>query len=495
MADIAVINALELCGVPNNMIFNGMNQRQRLAEDIFNNTFNTCQYMTIEELNEDLKTYSSLTVANGQIRLNPRIQRNLRGLVQWAKEKIMMNENPHDEAFPINDVQTYIMHIRANKAFKDKSKTLMDATAPEKLTDKTRWTDWYPSFVNYLRNIPGRMGVPLSYVIRPNDVVLKDVYDDHLDEYVDKAALEGPTFVSDAHEVHTYIVKFIAGNDTAESKLLPHNEMNNGRRDYEALREHYEGVGINAIDIVRADRTIKSLTYTGEKKPSMYWDKFEKELNYAFNTYDKREGRVVYSDNMKMRLLLEKINVDFLSQTKTSIETELEKAQCGLNYDSALKLFRNKVNAKRPDSSNNANHRRRGINAANSRHQRGGRNNRGGRGGRGGGRGYTNRNAKRKFNDARMIVCTDGTHMEVHPAYSFSNKQWNLIPESEKQRLCNERNEYNNSRSKTNTSDTRTTISEITTKTPQDNGTVSSGSSSIMGGRNEQIRTKNANKM
>ena len=73
--------------------------------------------------------------------------------------------------------------------------------------------------------------------------------------------------------------------------------------------------------------------YLGEKRPHMYyWEKFEKELTSAFNVYDKRQGRVVYSSNMKMRTLLDKINVDFLSQTETSVETELAKTPCTLSY-------------------------------------------------------------------------------------------------------------------------------------------------------------------
>ena len=43
----------------------------------------------------------------------------------------------------------------------------------------------------------------------------------------------------------------------------------NGRLDFIALREHYEGVGINSIKIIKADKTIESLFFAEEKKPDM----------------------------------------------------------------------------------------------------------------------------------------------------------------------------------------------------------------------------------
>ena len=139
---------------------------------------------------------------------------------------------------------------------------------------------------------------------------------------------------------------------------------------------------------------------------------------------------------MKMRILLDKINVDFLSQTKTSVETELEKIPCQLNYSSALKLFRNKVNSKYPlQTTTQTSTRRRGIQSANSRQYGGAKSGRSrsrgrGRGFRRSGRGGRGNHGKRRSSghpNARMIVCTDGTHMEVHPSYQFSSMQWEVI--------------------------------------------------------------------
>ena len=156
--------------------------------------------------------------------------------------------------------------------------------------------DWKLVFLNFLRSVSGRDGIPLAYICRENDAPVINPGADLLDMYVDAAPLPGEAFNVDANEVHTYIVSFIAGNETAEAKILPHQSENNGCLDFIALQEHYGGVGIHAIDITKAD--LISLIHSiiqGEKIPHMWWEQFEKQLSMAFVIHDRREGRQVYS--------------------------------------------------------------------------------------------------------------------------------------------------------------------------------------------------------
>jgi hypothetical protein len=79
-----------------------------------------------------------------------------------------------------------------------------------------------------------------------------------LDDYVSMAALDGKAFSIDSADVHTFIVSFIAGNDTAETKIQAYEGQNNGRLDFIALREHYEGVGLHTLDITKAETILNS---------------------------------------------------------------------------------------------------------------------------------------------------------------------------------------------------------------------------------------------
>ena len=81
---------------------------------------------------------------------------------------------------------------------------IVESAKPGRLTLETKWHDLKPVFSNFLRSIPGRDGVPLSYIIRANDLTDPTLHLDALNDYVARAPLNGEAYVSDAKEVHTY---------------------------------------------------------------------------------------------------------------------------------------------------------------------------------------------------------------------------------------------------------------------------------------------------
>ena len=89
---------------------------------------------------------------------------------------------------------------------------------------------------------------------------------------MDKSPLTGKSYLTNAAEVHTYIIKFTSGNPVAESKMVQNAQKNGVRLDFIALKKHYEGVGVHAVEIVKDDKTLQYLFYSGEKKQQMWWD-------------------------------------------------------------------------------------------------------------------------------------------------------------------------------------------------------------------------------
>jgi hypothetical protein len=134
-------------------------------------------------------------------------------------------------------------------------------------------------------------------------------------------------------------VNFVSGNDTAKAQIQGLPRPNDGRDTFKRLVEHYEGVGIHAINIRKADEVIKSLFYAGEKPPHMWWSEFKKRLTRPFNAYVKGEGRIVHSDSMKIRMLIHKIKADFLTPTKAQLEIELSRTPMSVTYNQALARF------------------------------------------------------------------------------------------------------------------------------------------------------------
>lgn len=82
-----VVDALIACGVNNIVLFMEQTQAQRIASDIFDDTFTSCKDITFKELDEHFKTYFDLSVLQGQIRLNPGVRKNIKAFVQWTRPR------------------------------------------------------------------------------------------------------------------------------------------------------------------------------------------------------------------------------------------------------------------------------------------------------------------------------------------------------------------------------------------------------------------------
>ena len=108
-------------------------------------------------------------------------------------------------------------------------------------------------------------------MVRDNDNAIIDPSASILEDYVNRASLVGDAFDVDSSEVHTYIINFTAGNEMTESKLLAIADQNNGRLNFKALQDHYEGVGINVVVTREVDNIIVTLEYTGERRPTVGW--------------------------------------------------------------------------------------------------------------------------------------------------------------------------------------------------------------------------------
>ena len=437
-----VLDALVACGVDNISLFNGNSPAWRLSNELFSDDFESCLDKTQQELDEDLKSYSTLTQTQGQIRILPGCRKNIKAFIQWSKDQLRTGVLPSTVPFPMGHVTDLLRRSRSHELFIKKSTMISDTAKPNRFSDKLKWEDWNPSFINFLRSIPGRNGIPLSYVIRSNPLPDPTAHTDFLDDYVAMASLNGVAFKVDSAEVHTYIVKFISGNDTAESKIQSHTITNNGRKDYIALKNHYEGIGVNSVDILRADAILEKLNYSGEKPPHMWWDEFEKQLNFAFTAYAKSEGQDIYSESMKLRILTKKVNADFLSHTNASILTHMTAIPMNMTYIQALATFRQMVNKKHPPGTvrstrriNEASRSRGGKAPYRGRGGRGGRSGRGGRGGRNG-------RQNTKHIQSYPVTLTNGRVVDIHSSYFVGPEIWSNMSEPDRTRLTHERALY-----------------------------------------------------
>lgn len=441
----SIHDAMIACGVPDNGNFQGNTDAERVAMELFDNDFRTVMDKSIKDLDNDFTTLSALTALQGQIRVRPRAQRNIKAFVQWTRDQYRMGRNPSHHAFPSAEAPMYTKRLKQHDDFVKQSKTMCENTAPQQFTKDMKWYDWNLTFRNHLRAYVGRDGVPLSYVIRDNAIQDPTPQADFLDEYINMAPLQGEAYAADNKQVLTLLMKYIVGHNEAESAIQALNTTTDGRAAYLALKIFYEGEGLLATDIMEAKRTLTELFYNGEKKPYMWWTKFEQMLNKAYAAYNKAEGREVYSDGMKLRDLQGKIRADFLQSVKDSIDTAIATSiglpNQQMNYTTAMRLYRMRVQQKFPAGAQS-------TPVGRGRHVRelktnGGGYGRGGKGGRGNYRNNRRHDPNRRDHpDAIDITLRNGKKIKYHASYRFTDDQMRQFTDEQRDRLRREREEY-----------------------------------------------------
>ena len=160
-----VRDALALCGINNVALFGGRTQAERIATEVYGDDFDACKDKTHDELKEDLKSYSQLSVANGRIRLNPGVKRNLKAFMHWCCDQSCCGIDATTVPFPVAVVPRLLREEQIHLKFLQKSKSIAENARPKMFLKDMKWEDWKPIFSNFLKSIPGFNGIPLSYII------------------------------------------------------------------------------------------------------------------------------------------------------------------------------------------------------------------------------------------------------------------------------------------------------------------------------------------
>ena len=347
-----VAQAVEQCGVPNAPAFGGQTPSERVAVQVFMDSFDTTLSITTDEVSDAITAFTKLTAPNGRIPLQPGVKRRVLAFVQWARSMLRTGRDPTLMAFPVGDILTLTNELKICKQFEERSKLMATQSKPKKFTPEIEWVDWEPTLVKYLRQIPGLTGIPLSYVVRRQEIPpAVPIFGPVLESYVIHAPLTGNVFDADTQSVHTLLLTFITDYPEVES-IVRTATVDDGREAYLAMVARFEGVGAMGNDILDAEKVVKTLYYSGEKPPTMYWQKFEKDLKYAYAIVDRRAQRVVHDDESKLRSLVnERIKADFLRNTNTVLKIQLGSVPLTLTFQAALAALRNEVNAHNRDLS------------------------------------------------------------------------------------------------------------------------------------------------
>ena len=270
-------------------------------------TFADVHGMNGDDIDSMSRGYAGRTVVDGRIHFATRRIQKLKALVHWVQDFRRISQDPTitsmtgNEFLAALDVAAQRAKVRTQHS-KDSDVMSKDAS-PGPLKSERDWVDWEPKFTNYCSVLQGVNGVPLSYVIRPNDEPpLADTeYASFLDKTVSCAPLQGSFFDADKQVVHQALLSFTTGQLSGDW-LKSVARYKDGRRSMQALRDHFSGEGNATRRIAEADRMKKTLHYKNER--SMSFEIFLTRCQKMFNIYEK-EGEPM-QDDAKIRFLFER---------------------------------------------------------------------------------------------------------------------------------------------------------------------------------------------
>jgi hypothetical protein len=148
----------------------------------------------------------------------------------------------------------------------------------------SKYISWARTFENYLDSIKGQSKIPLSYIIRPENVNLDDAVDAY-QRRIWGAPHHGLSYEDDNREVYRIYKDLMI--DTDGWTWLSRAPEGDGRRAHLLISEHYRGTAETAKRAAEADALLARLFYKGETQ------------NFTFETYVTRlrEAFELLADN------------------------------------------------------------------------------------------------------------------------------------------------------------------------------------------------------
>ena len=225
------------------------------------------------DIRDMAESFSKRSPAANRIIFGMRRIKWLISMMHWAQDHQRCSEDPDLDDIANADEFKEALLVSAQRASLRKTDaeqvdTISKAADPGKFQDEKKWPDWEKAFVNYLSTIPGVRGVPLSYVVRENDTPdhETDFGNDFTARLIACAPLNDSSFRADARKVHQLWMNFLVA-ESAEQWIKDLTPRVNGRRDMEALRNHY-GVRVTQVGGSRRLKSCANLSTTRLSAPS-----------------------------------------------------------------------------------------------------------------------------------------------------------------------------------------------------------------------------------
>jgi len=333
-------------------------QRGRLAEEF--STLDDIREWTDKDVNSLEESFAKRTATEGKMYFGMAKKKKLKALVHWIKDFDRISEVPTIKGLNSNmfraALQVAAERAEIRKQEAENSSTITGKATPGKLKSERHFTDWKNGFQNMLSTIPGVSGIPLSYIIRDNDEPIREGHQTFTQECIACAPLDGVAFESDARQVHHLVTASVQG-ENSEQWIKSLKKHQNGRKDMQALSDHFQGEGNTSRRISEAERIRDNLHYKSER--ALPFATFLAKLQLMFNIFS--ENNEPYTEGMKLRALFEKVQHPQLASAIQALKVQSNLDSVSLTYTKATNHIAAEV-SKMPEYAAN----KRNVSALNS---------------------------------------------------------------------------------------------------------------------------------
>ena len=237
----------------------------------------------------------------------------------------------------IHDLEESPTRKKCRKEQKDFGEYWITTSFQVQLEADGKWDCWVVDLESNLKMIVKAQGIPLSYVIRENDVPYQTERDTWEEKAVLSVPLTGRLYKQDNLTVQNIILRNIADASDAFTYAKPYIKKDDVRADIKALRSRYENVAMQDQYVSEANRTIDIIQYRNERE--MTFEKFVSKLVKAFEELEKR-GRGMHNAEI-VDIIWQRVRNAELSQYLTSLKVQFQHQP--RNYRELLQYIASQV--------------------------------------------------------------------------------------------------------------------------------------------------------
>ena len=297
-------------------------ERENIINDAFR-SYDDIQALTVKDISDLNDTFGRRTATNGRINFGIRRTKKLKSMVHWSQDFKRISYTPSIAGLTETLFLKALLTASERADVREQLVLKMDVKAkeasPGPLVSENKWTEWEPKFENYLSTVLGMNGIPLSYVIRRNELPIRsNTYCDFTEECITCTPLSGVAYEADRSTVHQSLVSFTTGQPS-EDWLKPKAKFKDGRKSMQALRDHFSGEGNASRRVAEADRMKDTLHYKNER--SLPFETFLTKVQKMYNIYELHGEEM--SEDAKIRFLFKKINHDGLSNAVEAMKAKI----------------------------------------------------------------------------------------------------------------------------------------------------------------------------